>query len=397
MTEKPLTETTRLYGALCVQRGIPMLQAYAPAPLLAKQGRVDVHDPESESGYQRQLVTARTKQTADYYKDGGLMPNPLLVNIRDEDFENGVVLVVDEDTTGYDAAVENEGNWIGTGYIEIQPDVPLWVYDGQHRRAGLRRLVDEQAGFDEFPTPVSITLGLTTRAEMNEFYQVNTNAKSVSTSLAFTLLAQLAQSDPALHDRLVAGEKDWITRGQSVMEELEKLNGPWTGRFQPANTRKRAGDGMIMPMPMYVRSLKPVLDMPLLKQAEDAQIAKILNAYWLGIAQVLPEAFAGQPEDYVIQKGQGVVALHRVLPLVIEVVRANGAGLGNADAYAEAMSDLPTLSGYAVVNGEQTVVDGPEFWKVGSAASGFSGDAGRRRLGQLIQSLLPKPSESIKI
>jgi DGQHR domain-containing protein len=400
VTAVPLTKTSRLAGALCVQRGVAMLQTYADAPLITRQGRIDIHDPKTDAGYQRKLVTARTKQTADYYQGGGLMPNPLLINIRDEDFASGVTLVVDggkDSEAAYENAVENGGNWVGTGYIEIEPDVVLWVYDGQHRRAGLRRLVDSQAGFDEFPTPVSITLGLTTRAEMNEFYQVNTNAKSVSTSLAYTLLAQLAQTDPALHEALVIGEKDWITRGQSVMEELEKLAGPWTGRFQPANTRKRVGDGMIMPMPMFVRSLKPVLDMPLLKQASDETVAKILNAYWLGIAEVLPEAFDGQPEDYVIQKGQGVVALHRVLPQVVEVVRANGASLGDSTAYAEAMAALPALSGYAVVDGEQSVVDGAEFWRVGSSASGFSGDAGRRRLGQLIQALLPKPSDSIKL
>lgn len=40
-----------------------------------------------------------------------------------------------------------------------------------------------------------------------------------------------------------------------------------------------------------------------------------LNAYWTGIAQILPEPFdpANNPKDYAIQKGQGTIALHRVV------------------------------------------------------------------------------------
>ena len=64
-----IAQGVRLYGALCVQRGTPMLQSYADP--LAGQGHIDVHDPETDTGYQRTLVTARIKQTADYYEKDG--------------------------------------------------------------------------------------------------------------------------------------------------------------------------------------------------------------------------------------------------------------------------------------------------------------------------------------
>ena len=62
------------------------------------------------------------------------------------------------------------------------------------------------------------------------------------------------------------------------------------------------------------------------------------------------------------------------------------------------MKDLPTLEGESVDNnGQRTVRAGADFWRVGSVASGFSGDAGRRRLGLLIQSRLPSPAETIRL
>ncbi len=62
------------------------------------------------------------------------------------------------------------------------------------------------------------------------------------------------------------------------------------------------------------------------------------------------------------------------------------------------MKDLPTLSGeFVQSDGSVVTRTGEDFWKVGSVASGFSGDAGRRRLGLLIQTLLPKPSDEITL
>jgi len=395
MTE---VKKVRLYGAVCVQRGTAMLQSYATPLLLRDQGVVDVHNPETDEGYQRALVTSRIKQTADYYDKGGRMPNPLLINIREEDYSR-VKVVIDGNAgaqAAFDDAVINETNWVGSGYIEFDRDLELWVYDGQHRREGLVRLLERHGGFDDFPVPVSLTLGLDTQSEMTEFYEVNTNAKNVSTNLAFTLLSKMAEEDPDLRDALVGADRDWITRGQAVIKELEGLEGPWKGRFQYANTRKKRGDGSIMPMPQFVRSLKPVLDMPLLKRADPLTVANVINAFWLGVAKVLPEAFEN-PEGYQIQKGQGTVALHRVFPQVIEVVRSRGGKLGEPNSYAEVLADLPALNGTVVEDGNMVAVDGADYWKTGSVASGFSGDAGRRRLASLIQTLLPRPSDTIEL
>lgn len=395
-------DLVRINGALCVQRGTPMLQAYIDPVTLGRHSRIDVYNPHAtvaDTGYQRTLVKTRVAGTAAYYEGGGRMPNPLLLNIRERDFNLDQVHVNGsaEDKAAFENAVRSGGDWMGSGYIEFADSTVLWLYDGQHRHAGLKRLLEQGDAFARFPVPVSLTLGLPPKAELKEFYEVNSKSKSVKTDLALTLLKQLVEDDPDLEHLLEVTGKDWQVKGQDVLAELEKLDGPWQDRFQLANTRKRRGDGVVMAMPQFVGSLKPVLDMPILKRAEPEKVAAILNAYWCGIAKVLPEPFAGSPEDFVIQKGPGTVALHRVFPQVVEVIRSRGRKLGDVDAYAEVLQELPDLEGTAVVDGEMKEVSGAEFWRVGSVASGFSGDSGRRHLALLIQSLLPKPSDEIDL
>lgn len=392
------TKSPRLEGALCVQRGTPMLQSFASGDLVVHQSRVDVYDPETGTGYQRSPVSARMKAAAAYYEKGGRMPNPLLLNIREEDFDRVRVVITSGDRDEYQRAIDERGDWIGTGHIEFEPDLVLWLYDGQHRKGGLEQLIARDVFFGTFPTPVSLTLGIDTLDETKEFYEVNTNAKAVKTDLAWQLLSRMAEDDEELRELLEVTDKDWITRGIEVTKELGNLGGPWAGRVQAPNQKKSRGDDLTIPQAQFVRSLKPVLDMPVLKRADAPTVANIIDAYWRGIAQVLPEPFDGRPNDYVIQKGQGAVALHRVLPQVVEVIRAKGRRLGDPDAYAEVMKELPTLSGeFVEPDGNVVTRGGEDFWKVGSVASGFSGDAGRRRLGLLIQTLIPKPSSEITL
>lgn len=391
--------TIRLEGTVVVQDGRPMLLTAMRAEDLGRHKRVDVYDPSTKKGYQRVAQTARVNSVARYYgeKRGG-MPNPLLVNIREEDFSK-LTVVINGDEDGFEEARDHDGDWIGLGYIEIPEDMPVWVYDGQHRADGLSVVLTDYAGFEGFPVPLSINLGLTEVEEMAEFYEVNTNAKSVRTDLAWSLLKSMADEDPELAERLELEGHDWITRGLSVIEELEALGGIWAERIQAPNQKGKRSDRLTIPQAGFVRSLRPLLDMPLMAKAEPAKIAQLLEAYWQGIAEVLPEPFdaANNPKDYAIQKGQGTIALHRVLPQVIEVIRARGQSLADSKAYAEVMKDLPKLTGEIITADGPSPVTGADFWLSGSdgAASQFSGDAGRKRLSVHIRTLLPSPAEGL--
>ena len=111
----------------------------------------------------------------------------------------------------------------------------------------------------------------------------------------------------------------------------------------------------------------------------------------------MPEPFE-DPQDYVLRKGNRKVALNRVLSQVVEVVRSKGPALRPADDYAGVMHEFSILEGESVDNdGQLTNPSGADFWRVGPVASGFSGDAGRRRLSLLIQSRLPSPADTIQL
>jgi hypothetical protein len=263
----------------------------------------------------------------------------------------------------------------------------------------LETVLSDYEGFETYPIPLSVSLGLDELDEMTEFYEVNTNAKSVRTDLAWQLLKEMADEDPELAERLEMEGKDWVTRGIAVVEELVKLAGPWKDRIQAPNVKGRRSDTLTLPQATFVRSLRPVLDMPLMAKAESAKIAQLINAYWQGIASVLPEPFlpGTNPKDYAIQKGQGAVAFHRLLPQAIETVRSRGEALNDPAAYAEVMKNLPKLTGEVVTEHGMVPVTGADFWRSGGegAASQFTGDAGRKRLSVLIRQLMPKPAEEL--
>lgn len=391
MPDSDSPRTVVLAGALCVQRGVTMFLGYLPASLMTSHAKVDMHDPASRVGYQRMITQGRIRKIAAYYDRGGLMPNPLMVNVRDHDMDRVRVAVDEPGAASFEAARHDGTNWAGTGRVDLPSDIVLWLYDGQHRLAALTDLIEASVElFGGFPVPVVLTLGLSRFAEAREFYELNANAVAVPTDLAWTLLASLAASDPNLRASLVERDRDWLIKGEEVATELERLDGPWRGRFLHANTRKHKNDGTLVRKAQFVRSLRPILDFPMLRRAAARDIAQVINAHWQGIALVLPDAFE-DPAGYVIQKGTGINTFHALLPQVIEVIRSRGHHLADPVAHAEVLPGLKELTGTAVIAGVRMDMSGAEFWRTGSAASAFSGNTGRRSIHALVQAVLPAP------
>jgi hypothetical protein len=102
----------------------------------------------------------------------------------------------------------------------------------------------------------------------------------------------------------------------------------------------------------------------------------------------MPAAF-DDPNDFTIQKGIGVTALHGVLPQVIEIVRSTSASVLEPESYEAVLREpLERLQGD---NGSGDTVSGFDFWRSGEegAAATFSSGAGRRVLIAKIETLLP--------
>ena len=397
------SRTTALKGLLLVQRGQPILLSAMPPKQVIHHRRIDEFDSiANPDGYQRNAVTARMRKAGDYYRgtEGrmpGLMPNPLLANIREGDLAEADLNFCDGNRADYENAKATGGNWVGVARLDLPLDVPVWIYDGQHRVGGIELVA---ADLGALPVPLSVTLGLPRDAEMREFYEVNTNAKSVKTDLAWELLRHMAVDDPQLAALLEETGRDWTVRGVEVVHELLSVSAVWAESIQSPNTRRKPNDRLTVTQAQFVKSLRPVLNMPLLQKASATTVAGVVDAYWEGIAKIFPRLFSAEasPKDYVIQKGAGVTAFHRVLPFAIETLRARNERLGDSDAYAAVMSKLPELAGDVFdEDGTASTVSGPEFWLSGSqgVAGQFTGEAGYRRLASRIQALMPKPSEEI--
>src|SRR6266508_3151703 len=170
-------------------------------------------DFAKKTGYQRDVSNSRVnKIVSELLKKRVDLPTAVLLNLRDYKPDRHLV----------------ERN----GSFWFAPDAPLYVVDGQHRLEALRRLVEERPDdWSDFQIAFTCMLGATEQEEMEEFYVVNSTAKSVRTDLALDLLKQRAEKDPAIMESLLEKGEQWKVAAQGIAEELSRLPA-WQGRIR---------------------------------------------------------------------------------------------------------------------------------------------------------------------
>lgn len=338
---------------------------------LEQRYTVDTRDFKSQTGYQRVLSPTRVKKFA-------------------QDLDNGLVDIVP-------AVVMNvrdfEESWLfeenGCLVLDLPDDVMLHGVDGQHRTAATLALLDAMVDrWSTFKLQFVLMLGAGEDEEMTQFHVVNSNAKSVRTDLALDLLKERAQNDPELMKSLIDKDEKWKVDAQALVEKLGLDSTMWQGRVRFAG---ESNVGTTIPSASMVTSVRPLMKDPFFGQLSTDSQAKVLDAYWEGIADLLPEAFAA-PGDYAIQKGVGALVLNSVFPHVLAVVisRAN-ASVTSPSSYSDVLGGaVDVLEGESQEGG---TVGGSDFWRSGKAgaAGSFSSGAGKRVLGSRIINMLPAP------
>jgi DGQHR domain-containing protein len=213
----------------------------------------------------------------------------------------------------------------------------FYVVDGQHRILALLKLLLEHSGddWDRFLIPFVCMLGAIEDEEMAQFYIVNSKAKSVRTDLALELLKQLTERNPEMMDALTEKGKGWQIQAQQLVRELSEASPVWRGRIRFAAMEK--GD-TTMPSASMVTSLKPVLASPYFKALEMKDQLQVLDAFWRGLRNLMQEAF-DHADEFVMQKGVGVIALHYALVQVIEIVRARGESVIEPASYERVLPE----------------------------------------------------------
>ncbi|RYE10804.1 MAG: DGQHR domain-containing protein [Hyphomicrobiales bacterium] len=368
-----------IMGPKLIRADVPIVTGFIPAGALIPNNYVVPHrDPRTNKGYQRLPQETRINELAVDLRKGRVdLPTSILLNIRNREarraFQDGVLNLSPLSESG----------------VKLGYEPKFYVVDGQHRILALKRLIEEfeEERWSKYEIPFTCMLGATEEEEMDQFYIVNSKAKSVRTDLAYELLSQRAK-DPEVMESLVERGRDWQVLAQNIVHQLGEKSPVWRGRIRFAAMEK--GD-TVMPSASMVSSLKQVLASPYFKAlGEDHQVS-ILDAYWRGLRDIFPEAF-DDATNFSIQKGIGVTVLHTILTQVVEIARSGGHSVTEAETYSKIVRKaVEQLEGE---NASGDPVSGLNFWRAAplGAAGSFSSSAGRRVLIAKMQQRLPKIS-----
>lgn len=354
------------------QKGRCIAIGSIPVPVLAKLFEVDRRTPDNQEGYQRMPTSGRVNSLKKDLEDRRVdLPTAILLNLRDFNESRHLNSLAEQ------------------AELVLSPDDRLYVVDGQHRvEASVSLFKENKENAEEWKgycLPFVCLLGADRDGEMNEFHVVNSNAKSIPTGLAYELLGQRAEKSETVRDHLVETGKAWIVEAGKLTDKLSKSE-IWRGKIRYPGDKK--GDTLITNNGM-TKSLKPLVELPGVFQAlrDKDQQSKVLQAYWEGIKQVLPEAMQ-DPERYNLQGTLGVSQLHAVLVNVLAIMVSKGYSVFDPARYAEIMRTPLEMGGR---NSEDVFVEGADFWKRGSeGVSGqFSGAQGYKALQARIIEGLP--------
>ncbi len=352
------------------RKNTPLAVGIITAGALTENYTVDVRDHRHGKGYQRGVSTSRVNKLMEDLKNHRVdLPTAVLLNLREFDHDKHLT------------EIEH-------GYLFAPQGAELYVVDGQHRIEALYRLIAGKEGekWVDYEIPFACMLGADELEELEQFYIVNSTAKSVRTDLAFDLLKQQAEADPEAMNGIIESGQDWKVEGERITEALAATE-VWRDRIRFPGMEK---GGTTINNSSMVNSIKPLLGTPYLGALDHNNRVKILDAFWLGIRDALPEAFHAAHE-YTLQKVTGVQVMHLVLVPVIEYVRSIGASVIEPASYADVLRE--PLARLEETTHEGNVVSGADFWRAGpeGAAGTFSSNAGRRVLTARIKGMLPKP------
>jgi DGQHR domain-containing protein len=360
-----------------LRSGVPVVAGYMPAgALIPNNYDIPTYDARTHQGYQRPIQDTRVNELVqDLKKKRVDLPTAILLNLRNREAKQAL-----------------RDHTLRLSFLRDSASTSklFHVVDGQHRVAALRKLMEDDpfGSWEDFLIPFICMVGATEAEEMEQFYVVNSRAKSVRTDLAFALLRKLSDSDPKMLERLEEKGKDWQVLAEKLVEQLADSSAVWRGRIRLAGMEKQ---DTTMPSASMVTSLKPLLASSFFSRLSFEQQQQVIEAFWTGLREVMRPAF-DEPHEFVVQKGVGVIVLHAILVDVIEIARSSGKSVVDAATYTDIMArPVESLQGDAQ-DGLGSPVQGVEFWRTApkGAAGSYSSSAGRRVLISKIRQLLPK-------
>ena len=319
---------------------------------------VDVFDHSKgragKGGYQRKANQTRIKKLAKLLAESKVtIPTSILANIRKPSEK-----IIKFDTSG--KALVNLSS-------------PIMIIDGQHRVASFSEVYNnsdfygiDKKKFGEIKLFISLLWNASLQEEINQFYVVNSNAKSIPVGNRQELEAYIGSGD------------DLISELVDLTWELDKTE-VWKGKIKFPNSTS----GLI-PNSGIVSSLKSVFNDSNLKKLSSEEKLALVSAVWIGIKEVLPGCFKN-PEKYTLQKGIGVNTIHGLIPDIFADILTNNGMTFDKKSIQDPFDPnvwkkyLEPLRKYEDNDqtGEANTVVGEEFWRIGK-----TGGAGQYSSGQ---------------
>ena len=329
---------------------------------------VDVFDHAKgragKGGYQRKANQSRIKKLSKLLAESKVtIPTAILGNIR--------------------KPLEKVIKFDSSGKSIVNLNSPIMIIDGQHRVASFAEVYNnpdfygiDQKKFGEIKLFISLLWNATLQEEINQFYVVNSNAKSIPVGNRQELEAYIGSGD------------DLISELVDLTWELDKTE-EWKGKIKFPNS----SSGLI-PNSGIVSSLKSVFNDSNLKKLSFKEKLDLISAVWIGVKEVLPGCFKN-PEKYTLQKGIGVNTIHGLIPdIFADILTSNGMTFDKKSIQDPFDSNvwkkyLKPLAKYEDNDqtGEANTVVGEEFWRVGKTggAGQYSSGQGRSVLLKIFQ------------
>ncbi len=311
-------------------------------------------------GYQREASQYRVKAIAKSLISEKIdIPTAIICNIRDFDKSD----------------LKKSGNSTILKVDSSKAKNKFFVIDGQHRTKGLEEVLEDSETAALWKDKLIFAvfyLGGEFSEEKEAFYYINTTAKSIPTGSKLELKL-------GIEDDVPEEEKNAVVLTRKMADE-SKI---WQGLIKYPNSKIG-----ILPNSSFITSLKHLYqqDWFLPKSLEDQ--FKLLDAFWRGVAKVLPVCFK-EPEKYTIQRAVGVTVLHNVMGITYQKLILQGRDIFNSDDWAEFLTPLATHQD-TDRTAEANPVKGADFWLSGSAgaAGKYSSGAGRTNLIALFRGKL---------
>ena len=356
-SEKPLRAP-----AVRFRQKRPDVNLYVTAiPLKDLLGRFDsdTYSSDNPSGYQRPLTSSRLRKISHYVREEeGMLPTSIVLCLR-------------QPHRAQFASADG-----ASGTLTIDPGVPMWVVDGQHRLYGLQRALekDKAKWLADYQLPVVIMDGIDAYEEMRTFHVINTRHKGVPTDVVDRHLLSMRKAEGlALIER--EGEKNYLRGRATMLADFfnDEESSPWRGMIRmpgdslkPEHTLKQHS---------FVTSLEPVLRGGFVKRVTDEEAAQLLLNYWKAARDIWSTAFE-TPKDYVLQRPLGAAVLHQILPDILDICRASD------DFSSKRMADTLSYVGRSA-----------GFWHVvrGHYMVRASGSRAVKTLAEYLRERLPRP------